>query len=97
MRVTSILQGASAGISVVSFENSLVDWNVKWRSTILMIDLACDCRKVAHFVKIYWPPAPTVKTSSTLKHFLRGKLAPQKWMRDAFYGRHGLNIEARFG
>ena len=48
MRVTSILQGASAGISVVSFENSLVDWNVKWRSTILMIDLACDCRKVAH-------------------------------------------------
>ena len=98
MRVTSILQGASAGISVVSFENSLVDWNVKWRSTILMIDLACDCRKVAHFLwKSTGPQPPTVKTSSTLKHVLRGKLAPPKWMRDAFYGRHGLNIEARFG
>ena len=50
------------------------------------------------FVKIYWPPAPNCEDIvSTLKHFLRGKLAPQKWMRDAFYGRHGLNIEARFG
>ena len=62
MRVTSILQGASAGISVVSFENSLVDWNVKWRSTILIIDLcidlACDCRKVAHFCENLLAPSP---------------------------------------
>ena len=58
MRVTSILQGASAGISVVSFENSIVDWNVKWRSTILMIDLACDCRKVAQFCENLLAPSP---------------------------------------
>ena len=97
MRVTSILQGASAGISVVSFENSLVGWNVKWRSTILIIDLACDCLKMPIFVKIYWPPAPNSEDIFNIETFLRGKLAPQKWMRDAFYGRHGLNIEARFG
>ena len=58
MRVTSILQGASTGISVVSFENSLVDWNVKWRSTILIIDLAFDCRKVAHFCENLLAPSP---------------------------------------
>ena len=61
MRVTSILQGASAGISVVSFENNLVDWNVKWRSTILMIDLACDCRKVAHFCENLLAPSPQLR------------------------------------
>ena len=82
MRVTSILQGASAGISVVSFENSLVDWNVKWRSTILMIDLACDCRKVAHFLRKstgpIWPPAPNCEDIFNIETFFAWKTSAPK-------------------
>ena len=78
MRVTSILQGASAGISVVSFENSLVDWNVKWRSTILIIDLACDCLKMPIFVKIYWPPAPNCEDIFNIETFFAWKTSAPK-------------------